>query len=377
MAFSHKDRVKQAVTTGGTGNLVIGAASTGYQALAAGDDGLLFVYLIEDGNAWETGYGTYTHGTLTFARTLRKDSSSGAALNVSTSALLSVAWDAFMGSYADITMQAVTPGGRLTLTTAVPVTTADVTAATNVFYTPYTSNALMLWDGSRWVPTVFSQLTLALGTTTSGKPHDVFCFLTAGAATLEKLIWTNDTTRATDISLQDGRYCKTGDKTRLYLGTFYTTSTTATEDSKAKRFLWNMYNRRLRTMEVLEATASWAYSTATPRQANASTANQLDYVCGLAEDNVSANITINQVNNSTATARLVFAAVGVDQLAAGSGGTEFGNCTSAVPANPAARYIGIPGVGRHYLAWLEVGGGTDTQTWSSGNLSGIQGSVLG
>lgn len=92
--LSLKDRVKQAVTTGGTGALVLGAASSGYQALAAADDGKLFPYVIEDGAAWETGFGTYTHAGAGFARTLRKDSSTGAALDVSTSAHLFVDWTA-------------------------------------------------------------------------------------------------------------------------------------------------------------------------------------------------------------------------------------------------------------------------------------------
>lgn len=373
--MASKDRVKQAVSAGGTGSLTLGAASTGYQALAAGDDGLVFPYLIEDGNAWESGDGTYTHSGTAFARGDRHDSSSGAALNVTTAATLSVGWLARGGGGADNAMQAVTPGGRLTLTSGLPVTTADVTGSTSVYYTPFVNNVVTLWTGYRWRPVTFAELTLAIGTTTSGKPHDVFCFLTAGAATLEKLIWTNDTTRATAITLQDGRYCKSGDKTRLYLGTFYTTSTTATEDSKAKRFVWNMYNRRRRTMEVIEATVSWNYSTGSFRQANAASANQLDYVVGLSEDSVEAKITAyvsSTVNNTVAVI------VGVDSTSAGSGiqGTGFVIGASAQPSIQSS-YGGFPGVGRHFLAWLEYGGGTPTVTWASnGNASGIQGNVL-
>jgi hypothetical protein len=59
-----------------------------------------------------------------------------------------------------------------------------------------------------------------------------------------EVAWTNDTTRATDLALQDGVLVKSGDATRRYMGTFYTTSTTQTESSYAKRLVWNMYNRR-------------------------------------------------------------------------------------------------------------------------------------
>ena len=71
----------------------------------------------------------------------------------------------------------------------------------------------------------------------------MFGFYNAGALNTELLAWTNNTTRATTVTLQDGRYCKNGDKTRLWLGSFLTTSTTTTEDSEINRLLFNMYNR--------------------------------------------------------------------------------------------------------------------------------------
>jgi hypothetical protein len=90
--------------------------------------------------------------------------------------------------------------------------------------------------------------------------------------------------------LQDGRYCKNGDKTRLYLGTFRTTSTTQTEDSgfisttaARKRFVWNAYNRVRRVVAIEEDTASWTYATInTARQVRASADNQVEAICGLA-----------------------------------------------------------------------------------------------
>jgi hypothetical protein len=90
MALNYKDRLKQAVSAGGSGALTLGAAASGSQAFAAGDDGKLFPYVIEDGTAWETGYGTYTHSGTSFARTTRTASSTGSALTVTTSAYVLV-----------------------------------------------------------------------------------------------------------------------------------------------------------------------------------------------------------------------------------------------------------------------------------------------
>jgi hypothetical protein len=212
----------------------------------------------------------------------------------------------------------------------------------------------------------------------SGKPYDVFAYISSDALALETLVWTDDTTRATGISLQDGRYCKTGDKTRLYLGTFYTVSTTQTEDSAAKRFLWNAYNRRRRSMRVVEATDSWTYSTATLRQTNGATANQLDYLVGLAEDAVEARV-IGRASSSTSTFRSVTTAVGVDSTSVASGLITNIRCSVDVIIAPVAVYEGIPGVGRHFLAWLERGAGVDTQTWygDAGVPTVVQAGILG
>lgn len=255
----------------------------------------------------------------------------------------------------------------MTLTTGVPVTTSDVTSATTVYYTPNIHNIIALWDssGSVWSNTVFTEQTLALGTITSGLPYDVFGFLSSGVLNIEKLAWTNGTTRATAITIQDGRYCKSGDKTRLYLGTFYTTSTTTTADSSGgattqvggKRFLWNMYNRVARPMSVVDTTDNWSYTSNTWRQANAATGNKVEFISGLGTDAVVANVsgTAYTYNNVSFGPKQ---AVGVDSTSALGGICSAGYNQSATPvyASFGAAYIGNPGAGYHYLAWIERGG---------------------
>lgn len=280
MPLTWKDRIKHAVSAGGTGALTLGAASSGYQAFAAGDNAKLFAYVIEDGTAWETGYGTYTHSGTSFARTSRTASSTGSALTVSTSAFVFVDIVSSIAEGMDLAAQSVAPGGRLTLESGVPVSTTDQTAKTTIYYTPYAHNIVTLWDGNRWQPVVFAETSLALGTLTSGKPYDVFAYLSAGALTLESLVWTSDTARATEVTLQDGRYCKSGDKTRLYLGTFYTTSTTTTEDSEAKRYLWSAHNT-VSKRGFKSSSSTHTYSTGAWRAWNNDTANSVSFVCGL------------------------------------------------------------------------------------------------
>lgn len=51
--------------------------------------------------------------------------------------------------------------GRLTLTTATPVTTSDATSTT-VYFTPYNGNKISLYDGTRWKLYTFTEISLTV-----------------------------------------------------------------------------------------------------------------------------------------------------------------------------------------------------------------------
>lgn len=274
--------------------------------------------------------------------------------------------------------------GRLTLTTAVPVTVSDVTAAATLYYTPYLGNVISLYTGTGWINRVFSEISFSLtGILTNGRPHDIFIWDSAGTAAFDRLAWNNDTTRAVALARQDGVLVQTSDHTRRYVGTIYATSTGTTEDSLAKRFLWNMYNRVRRPMSVYDATNSWNYTTATIRQANAAATNQIDFVRGLDEDCAEASIAVS-LSNSLANV-IVTAGIGQDATNAFAADSDMAYQAVAVVGTVQqlrATYRGNPGIGRHFLAWLEYSTASGTTTWYGDNnvptiaRSGIQGSVL-
>ena len=255
------------------------------------------------------------------------------------------------------------PQGRLTLTSGTPVTTSDVTAATTLYYTPFVGNLIPLYNGSNWALSQFSELSIAVPATTNTL-YDVFIYDNAGTLTLELVAWTNDTTRATTLSRQDGLLVKTGDATRLYVGSFRTTGTSGqTEDSAVKRYCWNTFNRVTKRMQRVDTTNSWTYSTATQRYANGDGANQLDVVRGLNEDAVYIYLAA-AVYSSTATTRTVNCGIGQGavsisnlcnrpRLVASSAKDEVFGCAATF----------MPTQGRQYFPWVESGAGTDTQTW--------------
>jgi hypothetical protein len=267
---------------------------------------------------------------------------------------------------------------RLTLTSATPVTTSDVTGATTIYAAPYKGNSISLYNGTSWVMRTSAQFSLALGTLSNNTNYDVFCYDNSGTPTLEFVAWTNDTTRATALTYQDGVLVKTGATTRRYMGTFRTTSTTTTEDSVTKRFVYNYSNRVRRDLFKTDSTASWTYTTATLRQANAAAANQVEAIQGVAEDTIEIQVSAAAKNTSAPVG--LSSGIGIDSTTVNSsliGGSDALNseCISHIPS----RYAGVPSAGYHKYCWLEYSVASGTTTWygTSGIYkSGIFGSVF-
>lgn len=301
----------------------------------------------------------------------------------------------------------LTFGGRLTLTSATPVTTSDVTAATTIYYSPYRGERLPIYDGSAFSMTTFAELSNATAQSSTGSAgpaavttnsnYDLFVWNDSGTIRLTRgPAWTSDTARGTgagttELELVSGVYVNKvaivngpAAQRGTYVGTVRSDGSSQINDSLAKRHVWNMYNRVQRPMRALDSTDSWTYSTAAWRQANNSSANQLDVVRGLNEDAMRAFVTAmwyGGVMNYPD----CYVGVGLDSTTALASGCITGLGVSSFDATQGqgswAMWDGLPGLGRHYIAWIEYGDGTGTQTWygdggGAVEISGITGAVF-
>ncbi len=207
MTHLYKTRVKYTTSTTGTGTIKLGSAATQYQALAAGDDGKIIPYIIEDGggSAWEEGWGVYTHSGTTLTRNL-VSSSSGSAINLSgTSTVMLSPGQAFFADQVVNIKAKVAATGAVTLATDCEhgdTLNGVVMAIGDIIFTPYQSsgsekrvwvvNASGAPSPHPLMPTgaVISQMLVTVSEGTSEK--DWIWLQTANTATVgsSSLTWT-------------------------------------------------------------------------------------------------------------------------------------------------------------------------------------------
>lgn len=254
---------------------------------------------------------------------------------------------------------------RITLTSGTPVTTSDVTGATTFYVAPYKGNRIALYNGSAWIISTFTNTSISVPASTNTN-YDVFAYDNAGTATFETVAWTNDTTRATALTTQDGVWVKTGATTRKYIGTIRTTGVSGQcEDSTSKRFVWNYYNRVCRFLTCKDTTDNWTYTTATWRAANNSTAvgtARVEVVIGVSEDAVQA---VNEALAFNVGANAA-CGIGIDSTTTNSAQINAGYLNNVLTPL-SAHYSGFPAAGYHYISRLEISQAANTTTWYGDN----------
>lgn len=173
--------------------------------------------------------------------------------------------------------------GRLTLESGVPVSTTEQSDKTTLYFTPFNGTYVDLYDGSSaWSREQFSELSLSLSGLTPSKPHDIFIYDNAGTLALSATEWTNYTTRATELTYQNGIYVLTGATNKRYIGTIYMDSGQKCQDTLTKAYVWNYYNQVRRRLYMTEAT-SHSYNGANRLWNNSETNNRLNFVSGISD----------------------------------------------------------------------------------------------
>jgi hypothetical protein len=298
---------------------------------------------------------------------------------------LAARYEALEKQASDVVDRAYDPGnvadGRLTTESGVAVSTSDRSAQSTLYYTPFHGSRISLYTGTRWKIYEFSEVSLALSSLSSNTNYDVFIYDASGTLTLELTAWSSDTARATAIALTDGIYLKNSDTSRRYLGTIRTTSTSTTEDSRTKRFVWNAYHRVTQVLYVTDSTDSWTYGTSSWRSTNASTANRVEFVVGDASPSLFVR-SMHLALSSSGTSNYLASGVGLDSTTVDSTQMRGSGTVDSAVKQVWGYYVGHPGLGYHYVQWLEQSNTTSITLYgdngdSTKYLTGLLGELRG
>lgn len=269
--------------------------------------------------------------------------------------------------------------GRLTLSTGVPVTTADVLAATTVYFTPYLGDQVSLFESARWYTRTFAQLSIAVPATTNTN-YDVFVYSNAGAATLElSAAWNSATQRfaagpyASLLPTQDGVSVKSTDgtvidTTRRYVGSFRTTAVSGqTEDSLVNRLVWNAQNRVPTLVYVSDTAATtYTYTIATWRQSRATATNQIRVLQGIASEPLALTF-LSYSYNDVGLGVSINQGIGVDSITVPTRAALNYSVTANEINQVEVALSQVPAIGLHTYAMLEASQATGNTTFYGGN----------
>jgi hypothetical protein len=191
---------------------------------------------------------------------------------------------------------------------------------------------------------------------------------------LEEVAWTNNTTRATSIVLQNGVYVKSGDLTKRYAGTIRITNAAGqTEDSIARRYVYNYYNRVYRELRVIETADSWVTNTMSWRSFNNSTANRFELVVGVQETRTRVQASCFATPATAGNYSAV--GVGIDSTSTNSAGIVIGGAVQH--SQRFAIYDGYLAIGYHYIQMLEGTNGSNTTFYGDHGTNYLQSGMVG
>lgn len=289
----------------------------------------------------------------------------------------------------------VKPQGYLTVlseSSGGPYLTGDETAKTTIYYSPVVGNYVPIYNGSSFIEYPFSELSLALSSSSQSANgiYDVFIFNNSGTITAGfGPAWTTATAGSgargtgagtTQLTLVNGLYVNAVSMTvnngattytvaanqGTYVGSVYVDATAGQVScyvswggSRVTKWgVWNAYNQQRLVLQGGDSSTSWTYATNTWRESNGATADVLTTFTGLAQESVP--ILFQQEVKISATALTnaeIQIGVGYNSTSSPSG--TLGDFAATLSSSPvvntvqAAQYSAPPSLGINNVTPLE------------------------
>jgi hypothetical protein len=280
------------------------------------------------------------------------------------------------------TATVVRPQGRLTLLSGSPVMITSQSGKNTLFYD---GTQCPIYNGTAWTSTIIPGGEISALTTDATKSpaaigvskiNDWFIWNDAGTVRLgHGPDWTNDTTRSAgtalvsvngillnSVTITNGPAASRG----TFVGTTrsnasslldWTLGSAASGGGAAFLNVWNMYDRKNITTQVIDNGAGYTYVTgAPPRQARASAGNQINFVVGQSEDGFISSY-MQELSSANAVNAYAIVFIGFNSITAGAAlrSVLWCNAANGIVGTFNITYMNVPPIGYNYLAGLEQG----------------------
>lgn len=283
----------------------------------------------------------------------------------------------------------IEPCCRITLTSGVPFLSADVVAATSVYFEPVDGNLVPYWDGAQWVgyalpaatvSCLLSDATKSPAAAAADKCYDLLFWDDSGTKRFTRSVaWTSQTNRGTgagtaETQFVNGLECNKqavtngpGAGAGLVVGLIMTNASggtvtwklgsLATGGGEAWLGIQSKYKQRVFGPIVQDSVANYAYASTTIRALNGSSTNRITAVSGDATVSTLAFLTMNIQVGATSRAQIGMGLDSTTAYAAACGNAQLGTGSgSQTAASPVAFFSGAMGLGKHYIQAIEGAG---------------------
>lgn len=254
-------------------------------------------------------------------------------------------------------------GGRLSLTSNLPITTSNVTGLT-VYFIPAVSPTIGLYSNyTGWISYPFDEISIELPSTAS-KNYDIFAEWNGSAVELSYEVWTDDSNRASAITRVDGIDVLSGESSKRYLGSARVHSDSLCYDTEQFRFLWNNDNQHQKTLYISDG-STHTYGVSTWRYWNDDSDNLVAFFSG--KDTA---LMLNHYGDQNCATAGAVIRTGIDMDASSSPDVVLGN-SGGGNFKGSVSLVDIVTKGYHYASMLEYGNATYTCNFYTGKLQGL------
>lgn len=241
---------------------------------------------------------------------------------------------------------------RASLSSSLPFSTSAISAG-KCYLHPFRGNRASTWNGSAWVENSLTSILSASVPAITGNCFDLTLHKSGSSLVLSTTNWTNSTTRATPVKLQNGVNILSGTTKRLVASGYVSASGRCVMNETKLNFV-NIYNRMPWKLKLTDAANSWSTTSTSLVPWHSGTVGPAFVVAPLGGEYAVDVEYYQTVDDDVSTPQV---GIGVDSTSVDSSDVRFGGGTTEPKRGLVAKVFAYLSAGRRFIWPLHQGSG--------------------